>query len=173
MASINDREKRFCDLYLGPCKFNGTQAAIKAGYAKKSARITASKLLTKANVQIYLQSKGQKIENKLDLDVSAERTLREIGRVAFQDARLFFKEDGSLIPIHELSDDAAAVLAGFEIEEINIKDVKIGELKKIKRFDKVKALEMLAKYHKMFEDNDGKINLNVTIKGGKHAHGQH
>jgi phage terminase small subunit len=46
--TINDKHEVFCKEYL--LDLNGAQAAIRAGYAPDSARITASKLLTDANI---------------------------------------------------------------------------------------------------------------------------
>lgn len=164
MSEINDKQKRFADEYL--IDYNGTQAAIRAGYSRKTSYAIAGQLLQRPEVQAYLKAKSERIGKKLD--VSAERTLLEISRVAFQDARMFFHEDGSLIPIHGLSDDAAAVIAGFEIEELfehedGVKN-KIGQLKKIKRFDKMKALELLAKYYKLIDGNDLPMKLKIVIK---------
>src|SRR5262245_57556690 len=50
-SDLNERELRFVDAFMGPAEGNGAKAASLAGYAAGSARITASKLLTKANVQ--------------------------------------------------------------------------------------------------------------------------
>jgi len=44
------KERKFILTYCSN-GYNGSQAAIKAGYAKHSARITASKLLTKSNIK--------------------------------------------------------------------------------------------------------------------------
>ena len=43
----------FCEEYL--IDLNATQAAIRAGYSKKTASVTACENLTKPNVQEYLQ----------------------------------------------------------------------------------------------------------------------
>lgn len=50
-GELNERERRFVVAFMGKCKGNGAAAARAAGYAEKSARITASQLLTKPNVQ--------------------------------------------------------------------------------------------------------------------------
>ena len=42
------KQELFCQEYV--VDYNGTQAAIRAGYKEKSARVTASKLLTNANI---------------------------------------------------------------------------------------------------------------------------
>lgn len=160
---LNDKQKRFCDEYL--IDRNATQAAIRAGYSKKTASVQSFDLLRKPNIQHYLAGKSEKALSKLD--ISLDRTLQEIGRIAFQDARNYFDQDGSLIPIHQLSDDAAAALSGFEIEElfefIGKEKVQIGVTKKIKRFDKTKALEMLMKYYGAFERDNKQKETKVVV----------
>ncbi len=49
MTKLRDRQEAFCQHYV--VNKNGSDAAIKAGYAPKTARITASKLLTNANIK--------------------------------------------------------------------------------------------------------------------------
>lgn len=49
---LNEKQKKFCEEYL--IDFNGTRAAIEAGYSPKTARSTASENLTKPNIQQYL-----------------------------------------------------------------------------------------------------------------------
>ena len=49
MAALeNKRHERFCQEYV--VDYNGTQAAIRAGYKEKSARSQASELLTNPNI---------------------------------------------------------------------------------------------------------------------------
>lgn len=57
------RRQRFIEEYVIDC--NGAQAAERAGYSPKSARVTASRLLSIANVQAEIKAK---------LDEKAERT---------------------------------------------------------------------------------------------------
>lgn len=47
-ALENKRYERFCQEYV--VDYNGTQAAIRAGYSEKSARSQASELLTNPNI---------------------------------------------------------------------------------------------------------------------------
>jgi len=53
MGKLTDKQDRFCQEYI--IDLNATQAAIRAGYSKKTARIKGCKLLTKANIQIEIQ----------------------------------------------------------------------------------------------------------------------
>jgi len=152
--SLNDKQVRFCNEYLKD--YNATKAAIRAGYSKKTAKQIGNRLLTYVDVQKFLQSKKKKLAEKFE--ITQERTIQEIGRIAYQDARRFFDQDGNLIPIHELDDDAAAVLAGMEIDEITEwedgKKKHVGYTKKIKRWDKNKGLEMLGRYFGIFEKDN-------------------
>ena len=50
---LTPKQARFIEEYL--VDLNATQAAIRAGYAERSATVTASKLLTKANIQEAIQ----------------------------------------------------------------------------------------------------------------------
>ena len=48
MTELKKRYELFCQEYV--VDYNGTQAAIRAGYKEGSARVTASKMLTNANI---------------------------------------------------------------------------------------------------------------------------
>lgn len=50
---INDKQKIFCEEYI--IDFNATQAAIRAGYSKKTANRIASENLSKLVIQEYIK----------------------------------------------------------------------------------------------------------------------
>jgi phage terminase small subunit len=52
MARLTEKQRLFCKFYME--KPNGTEAATKAGYAKDSAHVTASKLLRDAKIIQYM-----------------------------------------------------------------------------------------------------------------------
>lgn len=56
---LNEKQKKFCEEYI--IDFNGTQAAINAGYSKKTAYSIASENLRKPEVQAYIK---ELIENR-------------------------------------------------------------------------------------------------------------
>jgi phage terminase small subunit len=149
----NNRAKRFVLEYAKD--FNGTRAAIAAGYSPKTAAVKASQLLTKVKVREELERILAKLSEKLEL--SAERVLRELARLAFLDPRKLFREDGSLKPITELDDDTAAALASMEIER-RYEHYAKGQARntrtvtKIKFADTVRALELLGRHLKLFTD---------------------
>jgi phage terminase small subunit len=161
-GGLNDKQTRFLQEYL--IDYNATQAAIRAGYSKKTSYSTSFQILQKSESQDYLAKRKQKISDTLE--ITATRIKQELARIGFGDAREFFDEEGNLIPIHKLSDDAAASIAGMDVEEIYefIGGVKanIGRVKKIKRYDKVKALELLGKTEGIFEKDNEQSKQTVT-----------
>lgn len=59
---VTVRQKRFCDEYL--IDQNATQAAIRAGYSKKTARSIGQRLLTYVDIKEKIKSELNKIHNK-------------------------------------------------------------------------------------------------------------
>ena len=53
---ITEQQKSFCRHFL-TLGYNGTKAAVAAGYSKRNARFQASRLLTIANVQAHLTTR--------------------------------------------------------------------------------------------------------------------
>ena len=80
---LSDKRARFVQEYVRDQ--NGTQAAIRAGYAPGSAYVTASRLLRNAQVSAAVAEKQEEMADELDL--SRERVMRglleavEIARV--------------------------------------------------------------------------------------------
>ncbi len=74
MARRHSRHEFFAREYVKD--LNGTRAAIAAGYAKKSAHVTTSELLSKPKVQRMVANLTKKHADKLDL--SAEKVLSEL-----------------------------------------------------------------------------------------------
>ncbi|WP_125769540.1 terminase small subunit [Companilactobacillus furfuricola] len=66
--SLNRQQQKFVDEYIKD--LNATQAAIRAGYSEKSARVTASKLLTKANIQTAIQKQVDSMHSESIADAT-------------------------------------------------------------------------------------------------------
>lgn len=80
--------------------------------------------------------------------ITPDRVLLELARVAFSDVASFFNPDGTIKKPADLDEDQRAVLAGFEasIQNVSAADGKQDLIHKFKAWDKVKALELLAKH---------------------------
>lgn len=147
------KQTKFCHEYV--VDGIGTAAAIRAGYNESSAHVTANNLLKNIKCQALIEQLQEKHNKKLD--ISAERTLLEVARLAFFDPQKLFDADGKLIPIHKLDKDTAACIGGIDTyqkyvgeSEETCKEV----IKKFKIWDKNSALEkMIKRFSKQFEDN--------------------
>lgn len=89
-------------------------------------------------------------------DVTVERIARELCRIAFFDPRELFDEEGRPVPIDELPEDTARVIAGLDVESLfaveNGAKAKVGQIRKYKIANKITALEVLAKWKRMLVD---------------------
>ena len=59
---MTPKQRRFADEYL--IDTNGTQAAIRAGYSKKSARQIADQLLSKLDIRQYIDERLEQIASE-------------------------------------------------------------------------------------------------------------
>jgi len=138
---LTTKERRFVEEYL--IDFNGTAAAIRAGYSEKTAATIASQNLRKLYIQAEIQRSLKDLTDKTD--ITKERILIEMRRLALFDVRTLYDEDGNPLPVHKLSDDAAAAINGLDVVSVGNAEVGVGQVMKYKIPDKNKALESLAK----------------------------
>lgn len=87
-------------------------------------------------------------------EITAERTMLEIARLAFADRRGVWKIDGSLKPLHEWTPDEAACLEGLEVIKKNAEagDGHVDVVHKVKLAAKRDALQILAKHFGLVTD---------------------
>jgi phage terminase small subunit len=158
---LNPKQKRFCDEYLKD--LNGTQAAIRAGYSKKTATEQSSRLLTNVKVQDFISSKMEKREKRTE--ITQDRVLQELARIAFFDIRNLIDEDGNPKPLDTLDDDTAAAIAGVDVyrekskHEDGSKVNEVAETVKYKIADKNGALTLAMRHLGMLNDS---LKLDVS-----------
>lgn len=141
---LTNKQQRFVAEYL--VDLNATQAAMRAGYSKKTANEQGARLLANASVAACVAEKTQQQLEKTEL--TAQMVKNRLRLLGFQDIRKLFDAAGNLKPLHQLDDDAAAMVAGVEIVKKNIAagDGQVDTVHKVKVVDPVKPLEMLAKH---------------------------
>jgi len=77
---LTRRQEAFLDAYIAN-GFNGTQAAISAGYSRKRAKVTAAELVTNRNLLAILAERLKPLlaENQID----QQRVIAEISGIGF------------------------------------------------------------------------------------------
>lgn len=170
-----DRRARFVAEYLKD--FNAQQAAIRAGYAKGSAHVTASRLLRDPVIAAQIGAAHAKA-NAL-AEITVERTRQEIARIAFGDIRQLFDDAHNLRPITELSEAEAALIAGIDsFEEYDGRGeerVATGMVRRVKLRDKLVALEkcmsILGMHKSASPGEAGGLNLTIRLSSERGRRG--
>jgi phage terminase small subunit len=148
---LNPKQERFVAEYIA--NPNASEAARRAGYSDKTAYSIGQRLLKNVEIATAIDAGLQQIKGRIQLTV--ERTLEEIGRVAYADPRKLFDEAGNLLPIHQLDDITAATIASVEVSTERDGDGEsraVTTTTKIKSWDKMRALDMAGRYHGLFKD---------------------
>ena len=160
---LNARQRLFVLEYLKDR--NATKAAIRAGYSAAGAKQIGSRLLTHADVSAAVNKMAdqQVAEVIAETGITLERTVKEIAKLAFFDARKMFDAKGNPLAITDLDDDTAAAIAGLDVMEEyegSGKDRRfVGYIKKWKLADKKGALDMLMKHLGGYKaDNTQKVD---------------
>jgi phage terminase small subunit len=147
---VTPKQARFVAEYL--IDLNATQAAIRAGYSPGVATKQGPRLLSNARIAAAVAAgKGRQLETA---ELSALRVLEELRRVAFVDVRGFYDARGRLKPMSALTPEQGSALAGVESMQRNVEagDGVMDTVYKIKLWDKVRALEALAKHFGLLVD---------------------
>lgn len=165
MPGLSPKQQRFVAEYL--ICLNATKAAIAAGYSENGASVQGTRLLANDRISSEIAKRTAKIAQKYE--ITADRVLRELAKLAFYDPRKFYREDGSLKSVPELDDDSAMVLCGMEIEDAFEHFGKgqakpKGTLKKIKMADKGLNLERLGRHLKLFTDKL-EVDIDASLAG--------
>lgn len=140
---LTPKQERFCQEYT--IDFNGSAACVRAGYSKRTANRIASRLLSKVDIQQFIQN--MQLETSESLKISREKVVAEYAKLAFFDIRKVLTVDGGLKETSEWDDDSAAAIAGLEsYDEIEPDSgMVLGKIRKIKISDKRAALDSICR----------------------------
>jgi phage terminase small subunit len=144
-AVLTERQERFAEEYL--VDLNATQAAIRAGYSRKTARTIGPRLRRLPHVMARIE-RGM-AERTERVRIEQDRVVAELARLAFSDVREFARWDEGGVRVREseaLGPDQSACIA--EIVESPGKD---GPRLKVKLHGKTRALEVLGRHLGLFE----------------------
>jgi len=163
---LTTRQQRFINHYLATG--NGVQSAIAAGYSEKAAGPQATENLQKANVARALAAAEGRIQG--NLEITAERTLREVARIAFGDLRNLVTWSGQQTRFRDsadLTDDEAAAVSGVKAKHTVFIDPETGEERhthevELRTYDKLSALQKLIKHLGLEAEMRAHLQVDVT-----------
>lgn len=140
---LTAKEAAFVREYL--IDLNATQAAIRAGYSAKTANVQAVEIMARPLVKAAIGSAmaARSEETKID----AEWVLRRLAAEAEADVADIYEPDGALKPLKDWPKIwRQGLVAGMDVEEIEVEGVKVGLIRKVKISDRVRRLELIGKH---------------------------
>ena len=151
---------------------NATRAAIDAGFGEAGAHAQGARLLR--NVKVAAAIAAGQARRAKKLEITAERVLGELAKLAFYDVGELFDEHGNILPLHRMDETARAAIAGMETETRDVPGAGPSRcvLRKVKLADKGQNLERLGRYLKLFTDRielDGRVTLEQLVCGDNDA----
>lgn len=148
--ALPPKRQRFVEEYLKD--LNATQAAIRAGYAESGAGTEGERLLKNADVKAAVEAALAARSDRVQ--VTVDEVLREMKRIAMVDVGEAFTQEGALKPLADMDPDVRRSIASIEVAELyeghGEERVRVGELRKVKFWDKKGALDSLAKHLGMY-----------------------
>lgn len=167
--ALNDKQTRFVDEYL--IDLNATQAAIRAGYSKRTAGSQAHDLLK--NPEIEAAIAARQAERAVRTGITQDRVLQELALLAFSDMRKFAEwgSDGVKLLDSKAMEEADARCVA-EVSESTTKD---GGSVKFRIHSKVDALKLIGQHLAMFTEKiqhsnaDGDFTLEDLLKAYRSA----
>ncbi len=146
---------------------NGAQAAIRAGYSKRSAKEIAARMLTNDNVRQAVDDGLRKIEDKAM--ITGEKVLKELWNLGNVDHSQAYNPDGSIKAIGDMPEDLRRAICSVETETIIEGKGKNRTtrviIKRIKFWDKVRPLELIGKNQKLFLEEGTFKHLHAGVVG--------
>ena len=138
---LTDKQKRFCDEYL--IDLNATQAAIRAGYSKKTASTIANENLKKPYIKGYIDERLKQLEDKRI--AKADEVLKYLTSVMRNEV----KEE--VVVVESKGDGCSSA-----------RTIK----KDMSAKDRNKAAELLGKRYRLFTDRiEADVNQTVIFEG--------
>lgn len=164
---LTPKQRRFVE-ELPAVDWNGTQAAINAGYSEKTARYIASENLTKPHIQ---QAIGKELDRLTKVTgVTSEKVMRELGCIALSKMSDYMHWGSGgvrLVDSDTLTPEEVAA-----VREVSESTTQHGGTISLKLHDKVGPLVKLGQEYGMFKHEvelSGSIEFDVTAVADKLA----
>ncbi len=164
MKPLSPKREAFCLEFL---KHNNATTAYKQVFRMSPAAKPetvwnqAYKLMQREDVAARIAE--LRAQAAKDAGVKAADVLMEAARIAFSDIRRAFKDDGTLMALHELDDNTAAAISSVKVRQIvGDEGDGLASVTEIRMWDKNSALDKLMRNLGMFRlDNEQRDDLPV------------
>lgn len=150
--ALTDKQRLFVQEYL--VDVNATQAAIRAGYSEDTARQIGSENLSKPDIQEAIQEAMD--DRATRLQITADKVLAGIFRIADMDIGDAYDDNGNLLPVKQMPKHIRKAISAIkvfeEFEGFGNDKVKTGDVREVKFNDRNQAWDKLARHLKLLTD---------------------
>lgn len=172
--ALTAKQKTFCEEYMQD--LNATQAAIRAGYSKKTAGSVGFENLKKPEIGKYIAQLAQERSERTKVD--SDYVLNRLAEIDEMDVLDILTDEGNVRSISEWPKVWRRTISGIDLTEIvsDGDDPTLAILKKIKWPDKIKNLELIGKHvdvmaFKERVEHEGDLSklvpkINLTLSSG-------
>lgn len=172
----NDRQEEFCQQYLKD--LNGYKAAVRAKYSKKTARVQASQLLSKLNIQQRIAELKKEREERTQVTQDwVVKELRLIGGSDLQDYIDINPDTGAIRAkgFEEMPPETSRALKSIKEDRVIKEDAKgeqvtVYDKVSFTTHDKIRALEILARHlgmlierHEVTGEDGGPVKIEYIL----------
>ena len=127
---------------------NASAAARVAGYSAKTAFRSGQENMQKPAIVAAIDARGDSLHSRMNqYEITEERILKELALMSFSNIDDYCDEVGNLKPINKLTRDQCAAISEFRIDKEGNHHYKL--------YDKRSTVDMLAKYKKLYNQDDG------------------
>ena len=141
---LNARQRKFVLVFVKTG--NASVAAREAGYSQRTADRQGHYLLKNPEIAAEIAKRQGRLA--IRMEISTERLVVEMARLAFADPRKLVGPDGMLRAIADLDDDTAAAISSLEITSRPMKNAPLGYVEtvtKVRLHGKNGAIQNLAR----------------------------
>lgn len=151
------KQEAFCQAYI---RLGDKSAAYREAY--NTSKMLPSTINRKGaemfeNGIITARVEALRAEIKEDNKITISEIVSTLSDMLRFDVAELYDENGKLKNIHSIPKKARIMISQLETDEIKVKGLVVGSIKKVKIFDKLQAVEKLMKHLGGYEkDNDQK-----------------
>ena len=155
MPKLTAKQERFVAEYL--VDLNATQAAIRAGYSKRTARSQGQRLLT--NVDIAKAINAAVARRSERTEIEADAVIRELAKIGFANMLDYMRvtdEGEMVVDLSKITREQAAAIGEVTVEDFmdgRGDDARAVRRVRFKLADKRAALVDLGRHFALFTDN--------------------
>ena len=160
---VTERQRRFAEEFV--LDRNPQKAAIRAGYSRAQSHTQGKKCLANPAVVQLIKQADDVATVARPPEIDPTHVLTLLAEMATADLGEAFNDDGTLKPITEIPPAIRRCISSIDVEELLEWDheqkckVFVGRMKRMRVWDKSKAINMLAQHLGMLAQ---KVDVSVT-----------